>query len=108
MNHQVRLTAEAEGDLLAIGRYVTRHDGLARAEWLLAQLQEACVTLAAFPDRGHVPPELERVAVFDYREIHWKPYRVVYQVAGRRVYVHAVLDGRRSLQELLERRLLQR
>lgn len=107
MTHQVRITAEAEGDLLAIGRYVARHDGLERAEWLLAQLEETCVTLAAFPDRGHVPLELERVGMFDYCEVHWKPYRIVYQVAGRR-YVHAVLDGRRSLQELLERRLLQR
>ena len=58
------------------------------------------------PGRGHVPPELERIGVRGYLEIHFKPYRIFYQIAGRKVFVHCVLDGRRALQEVLERRLL--
>ena len=30
----------------------------------------------------------------------------IYQIEGQTVFVHCVLDGRRDLQELLERRLL--
>jgi hypothetical protein len=45
------------------------------------------------------------VSVYDL-EIHFKPYRIIYQIVGRTVFVHCVLDGRRAVQEMLERRLL--
>jgi toxin ParE1/3/4 len=51
-------------------------------------------------------PELERIGVCGYREIHFKPYRIIYQIAGQKVFIHCVLDGRRAMQEILERRLL--
>ena len=35
-----------------------------------------------------------------------KPYRVICEVIGRDVYIHCVLDGRRDMQSLLERRLV--
>jgi len=35
-------------------------------------------------------------------------YRIIYEVVESNVFVHCVLDGRRSLQELLEMRLLKR
>jgi len=53
-----------------------------------------------------VPPELERVGVFEFREVHFKPYRILDEVVGARVYVHAILDRRRDLQDLLARRVL--
>lgn len=106
MKHQVLVIAEAEGDIFDIYKYVLRANGRGRADHVLVKLQETCQGLAQTPKRGHVPPELERVGVRSYREIHFKPYRVIYQVVGRKVFIHCVLDGRRSLQEILERRLL--
>jgi len=106
MKHQVLVIADAEEDIFDIYKYVLRADGRSRADHLLIKLQETCQSLAEMPRRGNIPPELERVGVSAYREIHFKPYRIVYQIAGKKVFVHCVLDGRRSLQETLERRLL--
>ena len=106
MRHQVLVVAEAEEDIFDIYKYVLRADGRNRADHLLAKLQETCQSLADMPRRGHSPPELERVGVRGYREIHFKPYRIIYQIVGRKVFVHCVLDGRRTLQEILERRTL--
>lgn len=106
MNYQVLVVADAEGDIFAIYKYVLKANGRNRADHLLLKLQETCQTLTESPRRGHIPPELERVGVRGYREIHFKPYRVVYQIVGRKVFIHCVLDGRRALQEVLERRLL--
>jgi toxin ParE1/3/4 len=75
-------------------------------EALLDKLEETCLSLSELPNRGPVPPELERVAVFDYLEIHYKPYRIIYQVISHRVFIHCVLDGRRDIGELLQKRLL--
>ena len=106
MTYQVLVLAEAEDDIIDIVGYITRADGPERADHILNEIQTSCEKLSDLPGRGHIPPEIERLGVRDFREIHFKPYRIIYQVIGRKVYVHAVLDGRRSLQELLERRLL--
>jgi toxin ParE1/3/4 len=66
---------------------------------------QPCVRLKKFPERGHRPPELERIGVYQYRKVHFKPYRILYEISESRVIIHCVLDGRRSLQEMLERRL---
>ena len=57
-------------------------------------------------NRGHIPPELERVGVYEYREIYFKPYRIIYQIVESDVYIHCVLDSRRDLEDLLQERLL--
>lgn len=106
MRHQVLVAAEAEEDIFDIYRYVLRADGRNRADYVLRRLRDACQSLARMPRRGHSPPELERVGVRGYREVHFKPYRIIYQIAGRKVFIHCVLDGRRDLQGVLERRLL--
>ena len=45
--------------------------------------------------------------VREYREIFFKPYRIIYRVMGDNVYVLVIADGRRDMQALLQRRLLQ-
>jgi toxin ParE1/3/4 len=106
MAYRIRLLAEAEHDLDDIYDYVAREHSPAWADQLLNRLEEVCASLGELPERGHIPPELLRVHVSTFREVHCMPYRVVYQVAGRVVFVHAILDGRRDMQSLLERRLL--
>ena len=104
--YRVRLTDEAELDLVDIYRHVTDNDSVAAADYLLDELERLCSALSDLPQRGHIPPELDRVAITSYREVHFKPYRVIYEVIGREVIVHSVVDGRRDMQSLLERRLL--
>ncbi len=106
MKYQVHLITEAEDDLFEIYQFVAKNDSIPRAKKLLDKLEETCLSLSELPDRGHVPPELERVAVYDYLEIHDKPFRIIYQVIARRVFIHGVLDGRRDVGELLQKRIL--
>ncbi len=106
MEYKVYILSDAEDDLFEIYQYVAKNDSVSRAEKLLNDIEKTCLGLAQLPHRGHVPPELERVAVYDYLEIHHKPYRIVYQIIANRVFIHCVLDGRRDLQELLQKRVL--
>jgi len=104
--HRVHFIDEAERDLADIVHYIAAHDSPAKAGHVLDRLAALCASLAELPTRGHYPPELERLGVTTYREVHFKPYRVIYQVIGGDLFIHAVLDGRRDLPALLERRLL--
>jgi len=106
MKYKVFLVSDAEEDIFEIYNYVAIHDSAGKAETLFENLQETCLKLYSFPERGHIPPELARINVVDFLEIHLKPYRIIYQIRGQKVYIHCVLDGRRELQELLRQRLL--
>lgn len=58
------------------------------------------------PERGRIPPELERIGIREFREIICNPYRIIYTIMKSQVVVYCILDGRRDLQDLLEERLL--
>ena len=104
--YRVRIIEDAEYDLIDIYNYVSVHDSAKSAAYVLDRLESLCMTLDELPYRGHVPPELERIGITDYLELHFKPYRIIYEVVRQDVYVHGVLDGRRDMVSLLERRLL--
>ena len=104
--YRVRLAEEAEQDLIDIYYYVATHDSVEKAARLLDRLEALCSRLSELPQRGHIPPELARIAVTTYREVHFKPYRVIYEVVGHEVFAHCVIDERRDMQLLLERRLV--
>lgn len=106
MKYCVELVIDAEDDLYELGLRVPQHDSPEAAGRLLDRLEEACRSLASLPERGHLPPELERIGVPTYREVDLTPYRIIYRVAARSVYVHAIVDGRRDAADLLHRRLV--
>ena len=106
MKSRVSLAETAELDLYEIHLYVELHDSTERADSLLDGIGQALLSLETVPERGHYPPELERIGIRAYREIHFKPYRIVYEICQRDVIVHCVLDGKRDMQTLLQQRLL--
>lgn len=106
MIFEVYLTADAEEDIFEIYNYVYIHDSPGNADKLFLNLKESCLSLTHFPERGHCPPELDRINIKEYLEIHIKPYRIIYQVRDKAVYIHCILDGRRNLQDRLQDRLL--
>jgi len=105
--YPIYLLQEAEDDLFEIYRYVVSHDSPDKAKRLYENLKETINSLDHQPTRGHIPPELERLNVWEFLEIHYKPYRIIYQIIEKEVFVHGVFDGRRSLQDILLQRLLQ-
>jgi toxin ParE1/3/4 len=105
MIYPVRITNSARRDLKEIYGWIAEHDSPAKADYVLDRLSEAVKSIAAFPHRGAHPRELPREMEGEYRQVFFKPYRVIYQVAGKQVVIHVIADGRRNLQSLLLRRL---
>ena len=58
------------------------------------------------PERGRVVPELAAVGIRTYRELVVEPWRLVYRITEKTVYVLAVLDGRRNIEDVLLDRLV--
>lgn len=108
MKFSVLITEDAQRDLDDIHAYIASQDGFARAGTVLDGVTATLSKLTRFPNRGEYPPELVALGIRQFRQVHYKPYRAIYQVTGSAIHVLLVADGRRDMQALLQRRLLAR
>jgi len=126
MSYKVLLTHSAECDLEAIYDYIAENDTQANANYVLDKLMEVAESLAAFdettshlakpakyagqaigyPEHGSYPKELLALGIREYRQVHFKPYRLIYRVSGKQVIIYLIADSRRDMQTLLMRRML--
>ena len=106
MNYFVRWSADAEHDLEAIADHIAEHDSLERAHYVIDKILDAVGSLTTPPEKGNYPKELEAFGNREFRQIFFKPYRLIVQVAGKHVTVMLVADGRRDMPVLLAKRLL--
>lgn len=102
-------TLQADADIKKIVRFIMDREGADMGEHILKKFEEAKNGLSSLPGRGRIPPEMERINVFTYRECQVPPYRIIYEISEpeNRVYVHMVVDGRRDLPDVMTARLLQ-
>ena len=104
---EVVLTQHAERDLDDLHSYISTYDSLKNADRVLDRLLEVAESLSTNPERGSVPKELRSLGIKEYRQSFFKPYRVIYRVLDARAVVYLIADGRRDMQSLLARRLLE-
>ena len=104
--YEVLLTQGAEQDLEALFDHVAEYDSVANAHRLLDNLMDVAQSLSKLPERGSRPKELLAVGIKDYRQVFFKPYRLIYRLHGKQVVVYLIADGRRDMPALLARRLL--
>jgi toxin ParE1/3/4 len=106
MPFKVLLTNDAARDLDELYDYIALHDAPRKADHVLEQIEKAFSKLSEFPERGAYPKELLALGIREYREVFFKPYRIIYRVMDKNVYVLLIVDGCRDMQSLLQRRLL--
>ena len=106
MKYTVNFVSEAEKDLFEIYEYVKKSGYPFTAMELFKRIEKSCKDLCDFPERGRVPPELERIGVLEYREIIIGVYRIIYRIIGPNVFIYCIFDGRRDIQEILHHRIL--
>lgn len=63
-------------------------------------------SLATNPERGTHPKELQSLGIREYRQLFFKPYRVIYRIMGKQVFIYLIADGRRDMHTLLIMRLM--
>ena len=103
---KVLIDPQAKKDLQEIFFYVAANDSISAADKLLNANEKTCYKLEEYPERGYIPQELRQTGIKRYLEIHYKPYRIIYEIDNKLIYIHSILDGRRNIQEILSERLL--
>lgn len=106
MRFEVVLTEDAERDLEDIVTHIATRDSPQSADHVLSRLLEIAESLSVAPTRGSQPKEFRGLGDQEYRQVFFKPYRLIYRVVEGRVVIYLIADGRRDMQSLLARRLL--
>lgn len=104
--YSVIITKKSAKDMQDIHNYIFDYDSPEKACYVTDEIEKVIRSLATFPERGSYPPEMLKHDRKEFREVYFKPYRIIYMIEERKVAVHMVVDGRRDLQKIIVRRLL--
>ncbi len=106
MSFRVELTRDANADLNRLADFLSHHQTIEQAAYVIGQLEQVIAKLANHPERGAFPPELLALGIREYRQVFFKPWRIIYRVIDKRVVGMQIADGRRDMVALLGDRLL--
>ena len=103
--YKVKWAKSAEVDLLQIIEHIAK-DAPKAARGCFKKISKEANRLKTLLEQGRYVPELEKQNLLIYRELLVKPWRIVYRIVEKNVYVLAVFDQRQNLEDILLKRLL--
>ena len=95
----------SEMDLLNIVEYIAA-DSPSNAFEIFKQIKQKASRLYTFPDRGRIVPELKDQGIVLYHELIVSPWRIIYRISKKAVYILSVLDSRQNVEDILLKRLI--
>ena len=102
--YQVVWSNVAENDFKNIIEYMA-DDSPSNAFKIFKTIKQKTSSLYTFPERGRIVPELRGQGILQYRELIISPWRILYRISEKSVYVLSVLDSRRNIEDILLKRL---
>ena len=102
---RVGWTEAAVADLERIVTW-SAEDSPVNARAVLKRIEHRAGALATSPRRGHVVPELAALGHAGHRELTIAPYRLVFRIDRKSIWVEGVFDARRAFDEALQDRFL--
>ncbi|MDH3348187.1 MAG: type II toxin-antitoxin system RelE/ParE family toxin, partial [Desulfobulbaceae bacterium] len=102
MSHKFKVhwATIAEDDLKNIILYIA-DDSPISAMACFKKIKEAAASLTMLPERGRIVPELHDQGVSLYRELIVSPWRIIYRISEKKIYVLSVLDSRQNAEDIL-------
>ena len=93
----MRWSETSENDQLSIVEYIAIESPY-QADEIFKEIKKRASGLRTFPDRERIVPELLDQGITLYRELIIAPWRIMYRVSEKTVYVLSVLDSRQNVQ----------
>lgn len=98
--YQVFWTQTAQQDLKRIIEYIAT-DSEMQARRVYLSIKDKADNLRQLPLQGRIVPELRYYSILAYRELISPPWRIIYKTEENKVWVLAVIDGRRNVEDIL-------
>jgi len=95
----------SEKDLMGIVEYIAA-DSPSNAYEIFKKIKQKASSLYTFPYRGRIVPELQDQGIILCRELIVSPWRIIYRISEKAVYVLSVLDSRQNVEDILLKKLI--
>mgnify|MGYP001192839210 CR=1 FL=1 len=103
--YEVIWSETSEKDLVSIIEYIAQDSPSIEYD-NFKDIKEKSSCLYSFPERGRIVPELQEQGITQYRELIVSPWRIIYRISKKSVYVISVLDSRQNIEDILLKRLI--
>lgn len=104
--YEIKWAGVAENDLKQIIDYISI-DSPGNALQILIKIRQKASSLNTSPERGRIVRELRDHGIHTYRELIVIPWRIIYRISFKTLYVLSVIDSRRNVEDILLDRLIQ-
>ena len=101
---KVHWATVAVEDLKNIILYIAE-DSPQNGRLIFEKIKEQASSLTHFPERERTVPELQDQGIFLYRELVLAPWRIIYRISGKKVYILSIIDSRQNVEDILLKRL---
>jgi toxin ParE1/3/4 len=103
--YKVQIPSSVIYDIQEIVDYIADEDATIALK-ILDRLESKMNSLKEYPERGRVVPELLNQNIMEYHEIIETPWRIIYKIVDQNVFILTVIDGRRNVQDVLLKKLM--
>jgi toxin ParE1/3/4 len=103
--HLVIWASVAENDLKEIIDYISL-DSPQNALKILQKIKNKASCLYTLPEKGRIVRELQDQGISHYRELVVPPWRLIYRISERKIYILSVIDSRQNVEDILLKRLI--
>lgn len=103
--HCVFWTQTAQQDLKKIIEYIAA-DSHIQARRVYLAIKQKADNLRQMPLQGRIVSELRYYSIMIYRELISPPWRIIYKTEENKVWVLALIDGRRNVEDILLERFI--
>jgi len=103
---QVVLLKSAEQYLKQLKSYMIKQFGFTTWQASYQKIQESIHFIQTFPQSGKIPEELEKLNLYQYRQVISGINRIIYEIRQQTIYIHIICDTRKDMNALLMQRLL--
>ena len=105
--YKVFWTKSAVSDFENIVEYIAKNSPLT-AKTIFTKIKKQIETLSLSPRRGRYIPELQQQGILLYRELLSPPWRIMYRIYEKKVYILAIIDSRRNVEDILFQKLIKK
>lgn len=98
--YQVFWTQTAQQDLRKIITYIAV-DSKTHARKIYSAIKQKANNLQQMPLQERIVPELNYYGILTYRELIYQPWLIIYRIEDNKVWVLAVIDSRRNVEDIL-------
>jgi toxin ParE1/3/4 len=105
-NYNILWSKDAADDFFEIISYIKYNSSMTQAVKIYDKIIKSIDILSTLPNSGKIVDELTTIGINEIHEIVERPWRIFYRIEGNTVYILSILDGRRNIEEILYKKVI--